>query len=164
MEATKYMRAYEDFDNDSDQSELIESRKENVEKIGKIIDSNEFFCVISAYIPGTDPDTLEEDHQQLMKDVLKMRYGYYEQTFGYNYSDGNGLTSVKKKSLFVPSMAYSELIGLGKKWKQETVAFGGNGGISVLRVADEKVILEMTSEDMKLSWNFLLTNQRNIPW
>jgi hypothetical protein len=164
MEATKYMRAYKDFLQPSDYKKPEKSRKEHVVEILKVINSGEFYGVISAYVPGDDADTLEECHQMLMKDILKLKYGYYEQSFGYDYSDGKGLTSVKRKSLFVPGLGYHELISLGKKWNQETIAFGGNGGITVARVIDEKVLLDMTNEDMLLSWNFLLGNQRNIPW
>ena len=164
MEATKHMRAYEDFDNGTDPNESEKSQQETIAKIWEVIDSGDFFSIISAYVSGNAADVLEEEHRELMKDVLKMKNGYLEQCYKYQYSDGNGLTSVKRKSLFVPAMGYHELLALGKKWKQETVAFGGNGGISVVRVSDQKVLLDMTTESMKLAWNFLLTNQRNIPW
>jgi hypothetical protein len=61
-------------------------------------------------------------------------------------------------------MQYDELLALGKKYNQETIAFGGNGGVTVVRVADEGVILEIKAESMKLCWNFLLNGQQNIPW
>lgn len=61
-------------------------------------------------------------------------------------------------------MNYQELLALGKKYNQETIAFGGNGGMSVVRVSDEKVLLDINTETMKLAWNFLLNGQQNIPW
>lgn len=164
MEATKYMRAYEDFDNTTDPTESEKFQQETIAKIWEIIDSGDFFCIISSYVSGNAADVLEEEHRELTKDVIKMKYDYLEQCYKYHHSDGNGLTSVKRKSLFVPAMGYHELLALGKKWKQDTIAFGGNGGISVVRVSDQKVLMDMSTESMKLAFNFLLTNQQNIPW
>ena len=165
MEATKYLKAFENFVEDIQEAdENYQTLHETIDKIWKVIDSGEFFCVISAYNDGTDPDTLEEEHEELKKNVLKLKYGYLEQSFGYCYSDGKGQTTVKRKSLVVPSMTYQELLALGKKYNQETIAFGGNGGISVVRVSDEKVLLDMNVYSMKLAWNFLLNGQQNIPW
>ena len=165
MEATKYMKAFENFDlNNSEAAKSGVPSAETIKKIWEVIDSGDFFCIISSYKDGTDPETLEEEYEQLKKDVLKLKYGYLEQSFGYCYSDGKGLTTVNRRSLFVGSMTYQELLALGKKYKHETIAFGGNGGISVVRVSDQKVLLDMTVQSMKLAWNFLLTSQQNIPW
>ena len=165
MEATKYVKAFEDFDQDiPEAAENYQPLAETIDKIWKVIDSGEFFCVISAYNDGTDPDTLEEEHEQLKNDVLKLKYGYLEQSFGYCYSDGKGQTTVRRKSLVVPSMTYQELLKLGKKYNQETIAFGGNGGCSVVRIADQKVLLDMNAYSMKLAWNFFLCGHQNIPW
>ena len=161
---TKYMLAFENFDQPNERVAVELRPSETIEEIWKVIDSGDFYCIISAYYPGNDPETLADEHEQLKKDVLKMNYSYLEQSYGYQYSDGNGLTTVSRKSLVVPLMDYHELLALGKKWKQETIAFGGNKGVSVVRVTDQKVLLDMKTEDMKLAWNFLLTNQRNIPW
>ena len=161
---TKYMLAFENFDQTTERVAVELRPSETIKEIWNIIDSGDFYCIISAYYPGNDPDTLADEHEQLKKDILKMNYSYLEQSYGYQYSDGNGLTTVSRKSLVVPSMDYHELLALGKKWKQETIAFGGNYGVTVVRVADQKVLLDMKMEDMKLAWNFLLTNQRNIPW
>ena len=163
METTKYMRAYENFDNAAEDkaAEIIQPSI----VAGEIIAGGDFFCVISSYNPGNDPAVLDEEHDQLMKDVLKMKYAYLEMKYGYQYSDGKGLNSITRKSLLVPLMNYQELLTLGRKYNQETVAFGGaEGGITVVRVSDQKVVLTMKTEEMHLAWNFLLTNQRNIPW
>jgi hypothetical protein len=128
-----------------------------------VIDSGDFFCVISSYNSG-DPESLEGDYEELKNDVLRLKYAYLEQNIAYSYCPGVGQTTVKRKSLFVPLMQYDELLALGKKYNQETIAFGGNGGVTVVRVADEGVILEIKAESMKLCWNFLLNGQQNIPW
>ena len=165
MEATKYMKAFENFDWDSaEAAESEESSAETIKKIWDVIDSGDFFCVISSYKEGRDPETLEEEYNQLKKDILKLKYTYLEQSFGYCYSDGKGTTNVRRKSLVVPLMNYQELLALGKKYNQETIAFGGNGGVSVVRVSDEAVVLDINTQTMKLAWNFLLTGQQNIPW
>ena len=163
MEAI-YIREFENFDQTTERVAVELRPSETIEEIWKVIDSGDFYCIISAYYAGNAPETLADEHEELKKEVLKMDYSYLEQSYQYQYSDGNGLTTVSRKSLVVPSMDYHELIALGKKWKQETVSFGGNGGVTVVRVSDQKVLLEMKVEDMKLAWNFLLTNQRNIPW
>lgn len=163
MEATKYVMAFENFDKEVEEKEL-ESTEETLKKIWEAIDSGEFCSIISSYCPGTDPDTLAEEHEELKNDVLKLKFGYLEMCYGYEYSDGKGQTNVKKRSLFVPGLGYKDLLALGKKYQQETIAFCGNGGISVVRVSDQKVVLEMNVESMKLAWNFLLTGQQNIPW
>jgi hypothetical protein len=50
MEATKYMKAFEDFDQDiPETAENYQTLAETIDKIWKVIDSGEFFCVISAY-------------------------------------------------------------------------------------------------------------------
>ena len=159
MEDTKWVKAFENFD-----EEIEEKENGTLKKIWEAIDSGEFCSIISSYCSGTDPDTLAEEHEELKNDVLKLKYGYLEQCYGYEYSDGKGQTTVERKSLFVPGLGYDDLLALGKKYQQETIAFCGNGGISVVRVSDEKVVLEMNVESMKLAWNFLLTGQQNIPW
>ena len=159
MEDTKWVKAFENFD-----EEIEEKENGTLKKIWEAIDSGEFCSIISSYCSGTDPDTLAEEHEELKKDVLKLKYGYLEQCYGYVYSDVKGQTTVERKSLFVPGLEYDDLLTLGKKYQQETIAFCGNGGISVVRVSDQKVVLEMNVESMKLAWNFLLTGQQNIPW
>jgi hypothetical protein len=162
--STKYIGAFENFDQTDARVPVEVTPQETIDEIWKVINNGYFYCVISSYQPGTGPQTLAEDHELLRKDVAKLRYGCLEYSFGYSYSDGNGLTSVRKKSLVVPDMTYRELLSLGKKWNQETVAFGGKGGMSVVRVSDESVVMDFRTEDMRLAWNLLLTNQRNIPW
>lgn len=165
MEATKYMRAFENFDQSIPKaSESEETPAETIKAIWKVIDSGDFFCVISSFNSGSDPETLEEEYGQLKNDIGKLNCICLEQSFGYTYSDGKGQTTVRRKSLVVPLMNYQELLALGKKYNQETVAFGGNGGISVVRVSDQKVLLDINIGTMKLAWNFLLTGQQNIPW
>jgi hypothetical protein len=165
MEATKYMKAFENFDQDSSEAaETDQTLPETIDKIWEVIDSGDFFCVISSYFAGTDPDTLREEHEELKRDILKLKYECLEQSFGYTYSDGKGQTTVQRKSWVVPLMTYKELLALGKKWQQETIAFGGNGKVCVVRVSDQKVLLDMNVQSMKLAWNFLLTGQQNIPW
>lgn len=163
MKTTKYMKVYENFDKGEDDNEG-ESQQDTIKKIWEVIDSGDFFCIISSYNPGNGPDILAEEYEQLKNDIRKLKYTCLEQSCGYNYSDGNGQTSVMRKSLFVPFMHYQELLSLGKKYNQEIIAFGGNGEISVVRVSDEKVVMDMKTEDMKLAWNLLLVNPRNIPW
>jgi hypothetical protein len=165
MEATRYVRAFENFDEDSEKAaENQETLPEIIEKIGKVIDSGDFYCVISAYTDGTDADTQKEQHEKLKNDVLKLKYAYLEQSFGYCYSDGKGQTTVSRKSLIVALMNYDELLALGKKYNQEIIAFGGNGGMSVVRVSDEAVLLDMNTESMKLAWTGFICNPHNIPW
>lgn len=162
MDTTKWVKTFEDFDKESER-EVMETSEETIKKIWDVIDSGEFFCIISSYNDG-DPESLNGDYENLKNDVLKLKYAYVEQSFCYNFCDGKGETTVRKKSLFVPSMTYEELLSLGKKYNQETISFGGNGGISVVRVSDQKVLFEMDVRSMKLAWNFFLTGQQNIPW
>lgn len=136
----------------------------DVKKIWDVINSGEFFGIVSAYQPGSSVLTLSEEHEILQKDVIKLKYGYIDQNYEYNFADGNGMNLVTKKSLFVPGITYDELIKLGRKWNQETITIGGNGGISMIRVSDQKVLMDMEINSMKLAFNFLLTNQHNIPW
>jgi hypothetical protein len=165
MEATKYMKAFENFDEDSVKAvKSEETPLAGIKKIWDVIDSGDFFCVISAYTDGTDPDTQKEQHEKLKNDVLKLKYAYLEQSFGYCYSDGKGQTTVSRKSLVVALMQYQELLALGKKYNQEIIAFGGNGGMSVVRVSDEAVLLDMNTESMKLAWTGFICNPHNIPW
>ena len=159
------MKAFEDFDQDSTETdENYLTLAKTIDKIWEIIDSGDFFCVISSYKEGRDPETLEEEYNQLKNDIQKLKYEYLEQSFGYCYSDGKGQTTVRRKSLVVPLMTYHELLVLGEKYNQETISFGGNGGVSVVRVSDQKVLLDINIESMKLAWNFLLNGQQNIPW
>ena len=167
MEAsTKYIEAFEDFDQaiapEPVKAEL--TPPETIEKIWKVIDSGGFFGIISSYNPGNDPDVLDKEFESLQKDILKMKYAYLEQSFGYQYSDGNGLTTIRGKSLFVPMISYKELLSLGKKYDQETVVFGGNGKMDVLRVSDESILKTFDTRELKLAWNLLLINPHNIPW
>ena len=159
------MKAFEDFDQDyAEETESQETQAETIKALWEIIDSGDFFCVISSFNSGSDPETLEEEYEKLKSDIRKLNCTCLEQSFGYSYSDGKGQTTVRRKSLVVPLMNYQELLALGKKYNQETVAFGGNGGMSVVRVSDQKVILDMNIGSMKLAWNFLLASQQNIPW
>ena len=156
--------AFENFDQATEPVKAELTPPETIEKIWKAIDSGDFFCIISSYNPGNDPDVLDSEHQALQKEVLRMKYAYLEQSCGYRYSDGHGLTSIRGKSLFVPVMSYKELLSLGKKYDQETVVFGGNGKMDVLRVSDESILKTFDTRELKLAWNLLLTNPRNIPW
>lgn len=136
----------------------------DVKKIWDVIDSGEFFGIVSAYQPGSSVLTLAEEHERLRRDVHNMKYAPIDQNYEYNFADGNGMTLVTKKSLFIPGISYEELIELGRKWNQETVAFGRNGAITMVRVSDENALLGIEINSMKLAFNFLLTNQHNIPW
>lgn len=136
----------------------------DVKKIWEVINSGEFFGIVSVYQPGSSVLTLAEEHEMLQQDVLKLKLAYIQQNYEYNFADGNGMTLVSKKSLFIPGITYEELIELGKKWNQETVTIGGNGGITTVRVSDEKALMDMEINSMKLAFNFLLVSQHNIPW
>jgi len=98
MEATKYVMAFEEFGQDAGPREAEVTSTETLEKIWKVIESGDFFCIISSYNPGNDPDVIDSEHQALQKDILKMKYAHLEQSFGYLYSDGDGLTSIRRKS------------------------------------------------------------------
>ena len=165
MEATKYLKAFENFDEDrSKAAESEETPQDTIKKIWEVIDSGDFFCIISSYTDGTDPDTLEEEHEQLKNAVLRLKYAYHEGSFGYTFADGKGQTTVRKRFLVVPLMGYAELLDLGKRYNQQVISFGGNGGFSVVRVADEAVILDMNTESMKLAWTGFICDPHNIPW
>ena len=164
MEATKYIRAYEDFAQKPEADEPETTPQATVDKIWRAIDSGEPFGVISSYGPGNDDDVNEEDFVQLKTDVLRLKYGFLEQCYSYNYRDNNGATTVRRKSLFVPLLPYEDLVTLGKKYGQPVVAFGKDRKMDVLRVSDEAVLKTINFADMKLAWNLLISDQNNIPW
>ena len=82
-----------------------EKRKEQDKEV---IYSGGLFCVISAYKPGDSEEAYNENHNQLQEEILRMKYSYLEMSFAYSYSDGNGMTSVKRDSLFVPKVLKHE--------------------------------------------------------
>lgn len=164
MEATKYIRAYEDFVQNAEGDEVETTPQATIDKIWRAIDSGEPFGVISSYGPGNDNNVNDEDFVQLKSDVLKLKYGFLEQCYSYNYRDDNGDTTVKRKSLFVPQLPYEDLIALAKKYGQPVAAYGKDREMQVLRVSDEAVLKTINFADMKLSWNLLISDQNNIPW
>ncbi len=164
MEATKYIRAFEDFAQNAGEEEAEITPQATVDKIWKAIDSGEMFGIISSYGPGNDTDVNKEDFGQLKRDVLKLKYGYLEQAYSYYYNDGDGATNVKRKSLFVPELHRKNLMALAKKYGQPVVAFGSDRKMQVLRVSDGAVLKTINFADMKLSWNLLISDQNNIPW
>ena len=64
------MKAFENFDWDSaEAAESEETSAETIKKIWDVIDIGDFFCVISSFCAGTDPNKLREEHEELKKDI-----------------------------------------------------------------------------------------------
>lgn len=62
MEATKYMKAFENFDWDrAEAAESEETSPEIIKKIWDVIDSGDFFCVISSLIVDQTPKRLRNN-------------------------------------------------------------------------------------------------------
>ena len=151
------MQAYNKFILDKNKN-LI-SKAENSAKanrIWKLLQNGDNFGIITAYSPLEDEATNLKRQEKLEEEILRLKIGYIKFNSGYSYLEGDGVTRIEQRLLFVPEITLGALLLIGVRHGQDTVIWGNKDGVCSYQVSDCTQEIALDPADMLMAWTSLL--------
>jgi len=126
-------------------------RKVTAASLGRVwqhVSSATGFGILTAYRAGYAPHESQARQRSLQSDIRALRLGYFhlvghwrecaDTEVKYDDCPEEQLSDVQEPSLFVPGLALSDALRLGRKYDQDAVVYGGPdaGGKTVLAFRD----------------------------
>ena len=129
----------------SDLLKIVKSKinESSYSRIWQHITNNDTFGVISPYKSNLIDDDNRKRYIELIKEVKTLGYGYIPLKGGYTYLNGD---TYEEQTLFIPKIKKDQLLGLGRKYEQETVIFKDNTQFSLINCNDGKVEMEFKKD------------------